>query len=260
MFSFRRSTVADDRHWGGWMVGCILGLWALSLGGLLGRSFDHGSIAAMLGAIAIRTFLQTGLFIMAHEAMHHNLIPQSDRVNHHLGQFCVLLYGFLDYAQCRRNHRLHHQIPAQVGDPDFHDGIHPHPIAWYWHFLRGYLTGFQFLGFTVGWLVIFGVGTQVCHWPITNILWFWFLPLILSSMQLFVFGTYLPHRQGQDGEHQSRVAIDAFSIWRSLLSCYHFGTYHWAHHASPKTPWYSLPTVAMQMTTAESKPTLMRHP
>ncbi|MFM2429537.1 MAG: hypothetical protein RLZZ511_750 [Cyanobacteriota bacterium] len=247
-----------------------MGLWGLSLLGLLGRSLTDWSMLELSVAVGLRTFWQTGLFILAHEAMHQNLIPGSNSVNHRLGQCCVLLYGFLDYNQCRHNHRLHHKIPAQVGDPDFHDGLHPHPIAWYWHFLRGYLTPPQFCGFTIGWGLILLIGTQVCGWAIANILWFWFLPLVLSSMQLFVFGTYLPHRHGHNGVIPETGTtetgttetdpISGFQIGRSLLSCYHFGTYHWAHHTSPKTPWYQLPQLAAQLRTAESSSTLMRQP
>jgi beta-carotene/zeaxanthin 4-ketolase len=46
----------------------------------------------------------------------------------------------------------------------------------------------------------FGIGAifSILHWglqaPLPNLFLFWILPIVLSSMQLFFFGTYLPHR------------------------------------------------------------------
>ena len=61
------------------------------------------------------------------------------------------------------------------------------------------------------------------------------LPLLLSSLQLFVVGTYLPHRR-----HGSGGSISlAWPSWLSLLACYHFG-YHREHHDNPTQSWYQL--------------------
>ncbi len=228
-------------RWGGLLTIGIVGAWLGTLARLLPQSLAAMPIGWVIGAIGLRTFLHTGLFILAHDAMHLNLIPQHKPLNHGIGRICVGLYAFLNYDQCRRNHGQHHRIPGQVGDPDFHDGQHDQPIGWYWHFLRGYLSLRGFGLFTLGWSGIFGVG---CGWgaiAIPNILLFWVLPLILSSIQLFVFGTYQPHRQGLlIPPDRPRNALQRG--W-SLLSCYHFGAYHWEHHHDPKTPWYRLPQV-----------------
>jgi beta-carotene/zeaxanthin 4-ketolase len=208
---------------------------------MLPRSLDAMPIGWVMVAIAVRTFLHTGLFILAHDAMHRNLIPQHKSLNQRIGQLCVGLYAFLSYDQCCRNHGQHHKIPAQVGDPDFHDGVHGDPIRWYWHFLRGYLSLPGFGRFTLGWSGIL-LGGGGCHIALPNILLFWALPLILSSIQLFVFGTYLPHRGGLTDRPQ-RTEQTIFQIFGSLLSCYHFGNYHWEHHTYPQTPWYRLPHI-----------------
>jgi beta-carotene ketolase (CrtW type) len=76
-----------------------------------------------------------------------------------------------------------------------------------------------------------------------NVLVFWTVPLVISSLQLFVFGTYLPHRGGVgDGSGDGRHQVQSLGFVRivSLLACYHFG-YHWEHHAFPEVPWFRLP-------------------
>ena len=67
------------------------------------------------------------------------------------------------------------------------------------------------------------------------------LPAILSSVQLFTFGTFLPHRHEEApfvDAHRSRT--NDFGWLASLLTCFHFG-YHHEHHLSPGTPWWALP-------------------
>ncbi|MGB2926523.1 MAG: fatty acid desaturase, partial [Limnothrix sp.] len=69
---------------------------------------------------------------------------------------------------------------------------------------------------------------------------FFLLPLFLSSLQLFFFGTYLPHRQGPK-TYQPVTSSNRFQYLWSLVSCYHFGVYHQEHHAFPHKPWFMLP-------------------
>ena len=73
------------------------------------------------------------------------------------------------------------------------------------------------------------------------VLLFWALPAIASSVQLFYFGTYLPHRveeQPFTDRHNAR-SLD-FNWLVSLLTCFHFG-YHHEHHDKPWVPWWKLP-------------------
>lgn len=62
---------------------------------------------------------------------------------------------------------------------------------------------------------------------------FWALPAILSAVQLFYFGTYLPYRHEAapfvDG-HRARGSGLAWLLL--LLTCFHFGHHH-THHAKP---------------------------
>lgn len=191
--------------------------------------------------ILVRTFLQTGLFIVAHDAMHGSLIPARPRLNHRLGHLALTLYACLPYADCLRKHRQHHQAPGSPCDPDFHDGVRSHPISWYLHFMRGYLSTPQIVLLAAAWTCTAALMSPTAPTLPLNIVVFWIVPLVLSSVQLFVFGTYLPHSHGQVGDGAThRVESLPLPALISLLSCYHFG-FHWEHHQHPEAAWYELP-------------------
>lgn len=249
----------NSGHWGGSIALLLLLTWVASLAFLLEQPLAHWSIGMIGLAVLIRTFLHTGLFILAHEAMHLNLTPSHKRLNHSLGRLFVTLYAFLNYPQCQRNHGQHHKIPAQVGDPDFHDGVHSHPVWWYCQFLKGYLTLPQFCLFTCGWGGILATCMGGLGIDLLNILLFWLLPLVLSSIQLFVFGTYLPHRHGSETRSIAQSPPNMSQFLHSLLSCYHFGNYHLEHHAYPTIPWYQLPYVTKSANLPNCAEIIMRN-
>ncbi len=213
----------------------IISLWFLSFVGFLSIDLTQISAVYLTAIVLGRTLLQTGLFILAHDAMHQSLVPNSATLNHAIGKFAIGLYAVLNYNQCLRNHQHHHQIPGQVGDPDFHDGSNSQALGWYFRFLRNYLPISQMLLF----LAIVGSGLLglifVLQVPVMNCILIWMVPLILSSLQLFCFGTYLPHRHP---DNLTRSAYYPKVI--SLLVCYHF-SYHQEHHTYPTVPWYALP-------------------
>ncbi|MCP9885152.1 fatty acid desaturase [Synechococcus sp. ATX 2A4] len=200
--------------------------------------------AARVGAeILLRTFLQTGLFIVAHDAMHGSLIPAQPRWNHRLGRVALLLYACLPYGDCHRKHLQHHRCPGGSSDPDFHNGVNAHPTGWYLHFMRGYLSPPQICGLAAAWICMAALMASTTATIALNIAVFWVVPLVLSSMQLFLFGTYLPHRHGQAGDEAAhKVESLPLPALISLLSCYHFG-FHWEHHQHPEAAWFELPSV-----------------
>ncbi len=213
----------------------IIGLWFLSFAGFLLVDLTQFSGIYWIAIVLARTFLQTGLFILAHDAMHQSLVPSNVALNHLIGKVAIGLYAVLNYDQCLRNHRLHHQVPGQVGDPDFHNTSNAQGLSWYFQFLRTYLPVSQMLMFLsivgsglIGLIFVFQVS-------VVNCVVVWMAPLILSSLQLFCFGTYFPHRNEEDviqSAYYPRVM--------SLLVCYHF-SYHQEHHKYPDVPWYALP-------------------
>lgn len=204
--------------------------------------------AALLPFILLRTVLQTGLFIVGHDAMHGSLLPGSPRWNEGIGRLVLGLYAWLPWELSCRNHRSHHLAPGSSHDPD-HQGPRPcGPLVWYSRFMASYLSPVQMGALLGGWLVALALLRPLNPHPLSSLLLFWTLPLLLSSLQLFVVGTYLPHRQG-DGRSadRHRAASLAWPESLSLLACYHFG-YHWEHHQHPQLPWYRLPAARRLVT------------
>lgn len=177
--------------------------------------------------ILIQTHLYTGLFITAHDAMHGTIYP-SKRVNFTIGQICTLLYALFPFRKLYVKHHEHHRFVHTDQDPDYHSGNF---VAWYWKFIREYISWWQIAGMAL----LFNV---LKVWiPEVNLLLFWVLPSLLSTLQLFYFGTWLPHHGNHDNEHQSGSLQKNHFI--AFISCYFFG-YHYEHHDAPGTPWWKL--------------------
>lgn len=216
----------------------IITLWAASLVFLLTRSLSKLYPLLIPLAILWQTFLYTGLFITAHDAMHGAVFPANRKVNNAIGTFVVFVYALFSYKNLLTKHWDHHKYPASPKDPDFHDGVHKNFFQWYVHFIRNYITWKQILGMAI----LFNVLLHLFHIPIPNLLLFWVMPSLLSTLQLFYFGTVLPHRETKEGyrdKHRARSV--RLPVWLSLLTCYHFGGFHWEHHAYPNVAWWSLP-------------------
>lgn len=188
-------------------------------------------------AVAAQTFLYTGLFITAHDAMHGTVAPDYPRLNRMVGVLSVLLYALFSFRRLRRAHWRHHANPGGDDDPDFHDGENDGLLSWYFRFMANYVSLLQLAGMALVFnLLQHLVGISALHLVV-----FWVLPSVLSTVQLFYFGTVLPHRRDFRGfaDHH-RARSNDFSPLLSFLTCYHFG-YHWEHHERPDLPWWALP-------------------
>ncbi|WP_344706996.1 fatty acid desaturase [Sphingomonas swuensis] len=202
--------------------------------------------AAWLAApllVATLAWLSVGLFIVAHDAMHGSLAPGRPALNLLFGRVSLLLYAGFWMDRLRPKHFDHHEHVGTEGDPDF---AVDHPTRfwpWYRQFMVRYFGLREFLVLSViVWTYVLLLGA-----PIGNLLLFWALPAILSSLQLFYFGTYLPHRHEERpfaDEHRARS--NNYNVLASLLTCFHFG-YHREHHLSPGTPWWALPAKRRQL-------------
>jgi beta-carotene/zeaxanthin 4-ketolase len=213
----------------------IIGMWAIGLWNCL--QIQMGTLHPIWAICLIggQTWLYTGLFITAHDAIHGS-IHSSPHFNRTIGQLCLWLYAGFDYSLLVSKHHLHHQYPASDRDPDFHDGNASQFWSWYGHFVCEHLSWRQ----AINLVVMLGIYLFICHCSIVNLGLFWALPPILSSLQLFYFGTFLPHREPQNGySNPHRAHTISRSRWWSLISCYHFG-YHREHHESPNIPWWQL--------------------
>lgn len=230
----------------------IIVAWAACLGIQLTQAWPPSGLPIWLPlGFVVQTFLFTGLFITAHDAMHGTLHPSRPRLNHALGRLCVTLYAGFSYDRMRRNHLAHHAYPGEPGDdPDYHDGQHTGPIAWYFTFMARYISlrpllvqAALFEGLTTG-LGLPGPQVLLCQAA----------PAVMSSLQLFFFGTWLPHRAPADAR-TGRHVIQSTDLpgWLSFLTCFHFG-YHKEHHDVPRAAWWQLPAVRRA---AESKRVLL---
>ena len=218
----------------------IMIVWATSLIFLLSIKVEAFGFLETVFAVCFQTFLYTGLFITAHDAMHQVVCPSHPKLNHIIGKASLFLYAFLPYQQLLKQHWYHHLYPASHKDPDFHDGRNVSLLSWYARFMLRYWGW----GNSIAVTVCYHSMHHLLHISHANLVLFWVFPSILSSFQLFYFGTFLPHREPSEGYaniFRSRSIYRPF--WLSLLTCYHFG-YHYEHHQYPELPWWMLPAIA----------------
>jgi beta-carotene ketolase (CrtW type) len=177
--------------------------------------------------ILLQTHLYTGVFITAHDAM-HRIVCKNKQLNNAIGWICATLFAFNYYKLLNQKHHLHHRFVATEKDPDYYNGNF---WIWYYHFVRQYITLWQMI------LMAITYNALIVFFPTENVILYWMLPSILSTFQLFYFGTYLPHRGEHDNEHYSHSQTNNHFI--AFITCYFFG-YHYEHHNSPATPWWLL--------------------
>lgn len=205
----------------------IILLWAISLVFWIQFEISWTNPLTYLG-ILIQMHLYTGLFITAHDAM-HGVVSSHKQINHATGWIAAILFSYNFYWKLFPKHHQHHRHVATDEDPDYHAS--GNFLIWYLSFIRQYVSIWQILLMAVSFNVL------KLWLPTENLIVFWMLPAILSTLQLFYFGTYLPHRGESDNAHHSR-SQSKNHIW-AFLSCYFFG-YHYEHHDSPGTPWWRL--------------------
>lgn len=215
---------------GVWIGLAVIVFWALALIGNLALDIDWSSPWTYL-RIWVQMHLFTGLFITAHDAMHGTVAPGRPVLNRRIGTLAAFLFVFNDYRKLLPKHHEHHRHVASEDDPDYHTG-NPAFLRWFWDFVTEYITFWQILAAAIFYNVLIYLGVAELHLII-----YWIIPSILSMLQLFVFGTYLPHRGEHDNAHHARSQqshpIGAF------LTCYFFG-YHFEHHDKPGIPWWKL--------------------
>lgn len=217
----------------------MLGWAALHIFAVFFLPLDGRAILAAPLLIATLTWLSVGLFIVAHDAMHGSLVPGRSGINTAFGRVALRLYAGFSYDALLPKHFAHHRRPGTDEDPDFNPDAPSHFWPWYARFMREYfgLREFAVLSLLVAVYLLIGA-------PYPNLLLFWALPSILSSLQLFYFGTYRPHRAEEAGfadDHRARSS--GFGWLASLFSCFHFGHHH-EHHLAPHVPWWRLPAEA----------------
>ena len=207
----------------------VMGCWATCLAFCLHVDVAQNLLLSCM-LVLVQTHLFTGLFITAHDAMHGTAAPGKPRLNAAIGHVAAALFALNSYARLLPAHHRHHAHAGTPQDPDYHP---PGFLPWYWRFVKQYLTWWQF----VGMAVLFNVAAL---WvPKANLILFYVLPAVLSTFQLFYFGTYVPHRGEHAPENRHKARSQARNHAWAFVSCYFFG-YHLEHHQYPATPWYRL--------------------
>ena len=221
---------------------------------------------------ALQVWLSVGLFIVAHDAMHGSLAPFRPRVNEGVGGLVLALYAGFSFRALIVKHHAHHRHAGTADDPDFDHENPDRPVRWYLAFMGEYLS-WRLFGRVTLLATFYSLAVFALHpdgtWRWLHVFGFWLFPSLLASMQLFWFGTFLPHRHeagarpdgaggrpdeagarpdgagarpdaGFADRHNSRS--NDYPAWLSLLTCFHFG-YHHEHHLAPSVPWWRLPAM-----------------
>jgi beta-carotene/zeaxanthin 4-ketolase len=194
--------------------------------------------------ILVQCWLNVGLFIVAHDAMHGSLAPFRPGINRAVGRTCLALYAGFSFDRLIGKHFDHHRHSGTALDPDFHADGPRRFWPWYVAFFRRYF-GWREFAILAALLCLY---LAVLRANPVNALLLWGVPAILSSLQLFYFGTYLPHRHEDEAfgdDHNARSL--PFRPLTSLVTCFHFGGYHHEHHDMPHMPWWRLPAARTQI-------------
>jgi beta-carotene/zeaxanthin 4-ketolase len=234
----RTSSPASDATIGLTIAGLMFCVWiGIHIWAMFFLTIRQSDWPLVVVAIAMQCWLSVGMFIVAHDAMHGSLAPGRRRTNAAIGKIVLFLYAGFGWRKMRDAHFDHHRHAGSAEDPDFNAEDSRSFWPWYVLFLKRYF-GWQSVAFVSTIVVGYYFTLRV---PLENILLLYAIPAIASSLQLFYFGTYLPHRHDDTGfpdQHNART--NELGIVASLLSCFHFG-YHHEHHLSPGTPWWALP-------------------
>lgn len=209
----------------------VILLWMLHLTYILAFVRPDVAVPMLYVHILLQAYLYTGLFITSHDSM-HGAVSRNKKVNRAIGQAASFLFAALSYRRLFEKHWLHHNDPGTEEDPDY--SVKGNFFLWFIRFMRQYLTVRQLIMMAVIFNVLkFWVSTE-------SLIVFWVIPAFLSTLQLFTFGTYIPHRRphSEDMKPHNARTLRKNHLW-AMLSCYFFG-YHYEHHQSPSTPWWQM--------------------
>ena len=214
----------------------IAGTWlGLHLYAVLVFELSWSNLPLALLMAAALCWLSVGVFIVSHDAMHGSLAPGWPRLNAVIGAVLLFLYAGFAWRRMRDAHFAHHRYAGHADDPDF-CASHPSEFGpWYKAFFTRYF-GRQSVLFVSSVVAVYWLVLDV---PMVQLVLLYGLPAIASSVQLFYFGTFRPHRHDAAGfadRHNARS--DDFGTAASLLTCFHFG-YHHEHHLAPQVPWWA---------------------
>jgi len=200
------------------------------------------SIASLILVMLARTWITTGLFVTVHDAIHGQVTPSFRKLNHAIGSICAFCYASFSYKRLYRDHWQHHAEPVSEEDPDWYDGTFTH---WILSFLGHYSTFWQLFWESFQFWSFVAIGQRLFHIDfarmVVRVALIWAVPALVSGIQLFFFGTYLPHKDISQDDSSFHARSNNWPDWLSFLSCFHFGACHEEHHAFPCLAWWELP-------------------
>ena len=225
---------------------CLLGAWAALLAWSL-FLWDWRSTPILVPlVVAFQCWLYVGIFIVAHDAIHGTVWPGAKRFNRLIGSVCLFLYAGFRFSKLAKQHHAHHKHSGSAADPDFCESAPRNFLIWYVGFFQHYFGFSQVITLFLLTFLLAANGVDL-----STLLFFWALPALLSSVQLFLFGTYLPHRHNEREFCDLHNARNLGQSWLvSLLSCFDFGHHH-THHHMPWVPWWRLPSASKDLVHAQ---------
>lgn len=214
----------------------VAGWLAIHFGGIFTFPLTAASWPLAAALALLQTWLSTGMFIIAHDCMHGSFACGRPRLNRAVGRTMLMLYAGLDYDRMRPAHFDHHRHVGTAADPDFDDRDPTRPVGWLIRFFARYYTHWQIVRI----VAVLGA-YQLLGASLVSIVVFWAVPALLALVQLFYFGTYLPHRHAAPFADRHNARSSPFGPVASVLTCFNFGGYHHEHHLHPDVPWWRLP-------------------
>ena len=214
----------------------------IHIGGIFAFPLTSATWPLAVPLVLLQTWLSTGLFITAHDCMHGSFAPGRPQRNRLVGRISLMMYAAIDYDRMLPNHFAHHRHVGTAEDPDFDAANPTRAVPWLRHFFGGYYTHWQ-----LARIVLILSAYQLLGATLLNCLVFWAVPALLALLQLFYFGTFLPHRHDHEpfaDRHNARS--NGMSPLLSVLTCFNFGGYHHEHHLHPHVPWWALPHTRAQ--------------
>ncbi|MBV8972425.1 MAG: fatty acid desaturase [Sphingomonadaceae bacterium] len=212
---------------------------AIHVGGIFAFPLSARTAPVAAALVLAQTWLSTGLFIIAHDCMHGAFASGRPGVNRAVGRVMLMLYAGLDYDRMLPNHFAHHRHTGTAEDPDFHAGAPTRPVPWLARFFANYYSHWQIVRI----VAVLAVYQYVLGATLPNVLVFYAAPALLALVQLFYFGTFLPHRHGEAFPDRHRARSTNFGPLASVVTCFNFGGYHHEHHLHPHVPWWRLPAM-----------------
>ncbi|MFM7348632.1 MAG: fatty acid desaturase [Erythrobacter sp.] len=219
---------------GSWLAIHVWGMFVFEL------TWTNWPLAIALGVV--QCWLSVGVFIVCHDAMHGSLLPGHRRANGAIGAVLLALYAGFAWKRLRDAHFDHHRLSGHAGDPDFDEHNPADFWRWYATFFKRYF-GWRSLLFVHSVVAFYWLVLEI---EMAQIVLLYGAPAIGSSLQLFYFGTFRPHRhlpgeaRAADFTDRHNTRSEDFGTLASLATCFHFG-YHLEHHRRPDVPWWALP-------------------